>query len=161
MRPISRFKIYFAKVGALFTVAAFYLFALFATTTLIQIISKIFLLGGRISSRDNFVRNFFIYFVDLVPMLIMVLFIAMLMQIFRSNTLSILISVVIYAGLNIFSVIKPHIGIMLFTNYMQWHKLFFGIAVPMGALFFKLMLLSGYFLVFACVGYYLFERREL
>jgi len=44
---------------------------------------------------------------------------------------------------------------------MQWHKLFFGIAVPITAIINKLALLGGYIMVFAGAGYYLFERREL
>ena len=84
-----------------------------------------------------------------------------MMQVFKSPTLAILLSIVVCVALNMIAILKPSVGVMLFTNYMQWHKLFFGIAVPITAIINKLALLGGYTMVFAGAGYYLFERREL
>lgn len=161
MRPVSRLKIYFAKVLALFTSAVIYIFTLFLIANIIQ-----YMFGGMLSRGESFhagefVRDFFIYFVDLLPVFILVLFVAMLMQIFKGATLAILMSIVICVLLNIWALLQPNVGVMLFTNYMQWHKLFFGIAVPVTTMITKLALLGGYSLIFAGVGYYLFERREL
>lgn len=161
MRPISRFKIYFAKVLALFASASIYLLTLFVATNIIGIVGGGIGTSGGESRGIAFIRDFFIYFVDLLPMLIFVLFVAMLMQMFKGATLAILLAIVICVFLNICAILQPSVGVMLFTNYMQWHKLFFGIAVPIGTIINKLALLGGYTMMFAGLGYYLFERREL
>ncbi|MGP1570435.1 MAG: ABC transporter permease subunit [Eubacteriales bacterium] len=161
MRPISRFKIYFAKVSALFVSATIYIFTLFVVTNIIAKIGGGLTRGSANLRNFDFIRDFFIYFVDLIPILIFVLFVAMLMQIFKGATLAILLSIVICVLLNIAAILQPSLGVMLFTNYMQWHKLFFGIAVPFATVVNKLALLSGYTFIFAGLGYYLFERREL
>lgn len=161
MRPISRFKIYFSKVLSLFTVGAIYLCVLLITTTLLKHAGRFLLSGSAYYGRGNIFRDFFVYAMDLIPLLIMVLFIAMMMQFFKSTTLAMLICIVIYVFLNLIALFQPNIGIMLFTSYMQWHKLFFGISIPFTSMIEKIALLSGYFLIFSCIGYYIFERREL
>ena len=158
MRPISRCKIYFSKVLALFAVATIYVFALFAATNIVGVLGS----GFSYSTRGfDFIRDFFINFVELLPILIVILFVSMMMQVFKSPTLAILLSIVVCVALNMIAILQPSVGVMLFTNYMQWHKLFFGIAVPITAIINKLALLGGYIMVFAGAGYYLFERREL
>ena len=49
---------------------------------------------------------------------------------------------------------------LVFTGYMQWHKLWLGAGLPISALFSKILLMLGYGLTFTAVGYYLFRFKE-
>lgn len=153
MRPVSRAKQYFSKVCAVMTVAGVYLLTLFIITTLMQIIgAKTFAGAG---------TAFLSYLLDVVPMLVLVLFAAMANQFSGSTSLSMLICIIMYIGLYVVGIVVPQAGSLLFTGYMQWHKLWVGITIPFGTMLARMGMLAGYGMIFGCIGYYLYERREV
>lgn len=153
MRPVSRLKLYFSKVAAVMTVATVYLVILFVITTMMQIIGA--------KSIDGIFTAFMSYFLDLIPMLILVLFAAMINQFVSSTSLSVILCIIMYIGLYAFGVVVPQAGSLLFTGLLMWHKMWVGIMLPFGVMVSKLGMLVGYGMVFGCIGYYLFERREV
>jgi len=56
--------------------------------------------------------------------------------------------------------VMPAFGGLLFTGYLRWHNLWVGVALPVGSLLSRIGLLAGYGLVFGCVGYLLFDKKE-
>ncbi len=153
MRPISRGKQYFSKVAAIMTVATIYLVVLFVITTMMQIIG-----AGSIS---GVLAAFASYFIDLIPMIVLVLFTAMINQISSSTSLSVILCIIMYIGLYAFGIVVPQAGSLLFTGMLMWHNMWVGIMLPLGVMISKLGILVGYGMIFGCIGYYLFERREL
>lgn len=153
MRPISRAKQYFSKVAAIMTVATIYLVVLFILTTLMQAV------GAR--NLEGAIAAFASYFLDLIPMLVLVLFASMLNQFTNSTSLSVVLCIIMYIGLYAFGIFVSQAGSLLFTGLLMWHNLWVGIMLPFGAMISKLGLLLGYGMVFGCIGYYLFERREV
>lgn len=156
MRPVSRFKLYASKVGAITVMAVIYLVTLFTLTTIIKII------GGReLASSIGIIDSFLAYALDIFPLIVVILFAAMLNQLLNSPSLSIVIGIIIYIGLYILGIIVPQASVLLFTGYSQWHNLWLGVTLPFMSMVSKIGLLLGYGLVFGCIGYYLFERKEV
>lgn len=153
MRPISRCKQYFSKTAAIMTVATAYLVVLFVITTMMQLI------GAR--SISGIFAAFASYFLDLIPMFVLVLFAAMINKFSSSTSLSVILCIIMYIGLYVFGLVVPQAGSLLFTGMLMWHNLWVGVMLPIGVIISKLGLLVGYGMIFGCIGYYLFERREL
>lgn len=156
MRPVSRFKLYASKITAITIMSIIYLVVLFVLTTIIKLVG-----GSGTASATGIVESFFAYFLDIFPIIVLVLFAAMLNQILNSPSLSIVVCVIIYIGLYILGIVVPQASGLLFTGYFQWHNLWLGVTLPFTAMLSKIGILLGYGLIFGCVGYYLFERKEV
>lgn len=153
MRPVSRFKQYFSKILAILILSGVYLMALFLLTTVIKAVTAHSMVGLG--------QNFLAYFLDLIPLIVLILFAAMLNQFSNSPSLSIVICVILYIALYIIGILVPIMSGLFFTGYLQWHNLWLGITIPFKAMITKMGILIGYGMIFGCVGYYLFERREV
>ena len=153
MRPISRAKQYFSKITAVMLIAVTYLVTLFVLTTVMQAVGAHDLTG--------ILTAFASYFLDIIPMLVLVLFAGMINQFSGSTSLSMLICIIMYIGLYVIGIIVPQAGSLLFTGYMQWHNVWVGVTIPFFAILSKIGMIAGYGMVFGCIGYYLYERREV
>ncbi|WP_027398678.1 ABC transporter permease [Anaerovorax odorimutans] len=153
MRPVSRFKQYFSKIFAILILSGAYLLFLFVLTTVMKVITT--------NSIVNFGQNFLAYSLDLIPLFILILFVAMLNQFTNSPSLAFFICVIIYIALYVIGILVPIMSGLFFTGYLQWHNLFLGILMPFKAIIIKMGILISYGMIFGCIGYYLFERREV
>ena len=88
MRPISRAKQYFSKLAAVTAVAIIYLVVLFVMTTVVQA------MGAR--DMTGVFTAFMSYFLDIIPMIVLVAFAGMINQFSGSTSLSMLICIIIY-----------------------------------------------------------------
>ncbi len=153
MRPVSRFKVYLGKVSAIVMIALIYLFSLFMVTSIFEIAFG----GGAFSILENLGA----YMLDVVPLLILVLFAALINQVTKSSTLAMFISIILYVLLIIIGIFIPQMSGLLFTGYSQWHNIWIGNMLPFGAMISKIGLLVGYGIVFMCSGYYIFDKRDI
>ncbi|MDO4552252.1 MAG: ABC transporter permease [Bacillota bacterium] len=153
MRPVSRFKQFASRVLAIWILAAVYLVVLFVLTTAIK--------GVLAGSTAGLGASFISYFLDLAPLLVLVLFAAFINQFSGSPSLSVILCVILYIGFYVLGILEPRMSGLLFTGYLQWHNLWVGTALPFGAALAKVGILAGYGMVLGCAGYYLFERREV
>ena len=153
MRPVSRFKVFSAKICAVMAMALVYLVSLFVVTVALEVI-----FGGE---ARNFWHSFGAYLLDVFPLAIVVLMAAFINQLTKSPTLAMLLSIIIYLVLIIAGTFIPQLSGMLFTGYAQWHSLFLGKALPVDALISKIGLLLGYGVVFTSAGFLLFWKRDV
>lgn len=153
MRPVTRFKQYFSKITALLLLALVYLVTLLVVSTIIQIVIS----GNASGTLSIFVS----YIIDIIPLIVLILFAAMINQFTNSPSLSIIITIIIYIALNFMGIVLPATSGMLFIGYLQWHNIWIGEMIPFSAMLAKIGILLGSGLVFASIGYYIFERREL
>lgn len=153
MRPVSRWKQFASKVTAILILAVIYLVTLFICTNLLQLVlvKTIAGTGGSLIA----------YILDVIPLIVMVLFAALINQLVKSPSLSIFLCIIIFVALYVLGVLVPQTSGLLFTGYSQWHNLWMGAMLPFGAMISKIGILAGYSLIFAGIGYYLFERREV
>lgn len=153
LRPVSRFKIYAAKITAVTLLGLGYLMLLFGTSALMDA-----LIWGR---TGNLAYAFGAYLLDLVPLFVVILMAAFLNQLGKSSTLAMFLCIIVYVLLYIAGILISSLSGLLFTGYMKWHAIWLGHMLPLGAAAAKTALLAGYGLVFFSAGYFLFLRREI
>lgn len=152
MRPISRMKVFFSKILAVILFASQYLIALLLITTILQAASG--------SSTGDFWHSLGAYLLDIIPLIVLVLMAVVINQFTKSSSLAMFLCILVYVILYILGILFPTTSGMFFTGYMQWHKLWLGTTLPLGAMLSKIGLLFGYGLVFAGVGFFLFDKRD-
>lgn len=153
MRPISRFKILTSKVLAILALAGIYYITIYLNCTILEII-----FGNR--SNIDIVKPFIAYIINIIPMINVILFSVFINMIFKSTTLTMFICIVIYAFMKYCSYFVPGIGSVLFTSYMQWHRLWVGNTLPFGALISKVGIVVGTGAILFTGSYSLFDKKE-
>ena len=68
--------------------------------------------------------------------------------------------IIIYICLKLAGVYFTGLSGLVFTGYMQWHKLWLGAGMPVGTMISRVALLLGYGITFTSVGYYIFRFKE-
>ena len=152
MRPVGKAKLFFSKAAAVWVLCAFDLAVLYLVSTLSQVC-----LGGGI---EGIFSSFFACVLDLIPMAVLILFFALINQLVKGSSLTVLLCVVCYVALVVFGTYMPSVGGLVFTGYLRWHNLWIGVTLPFLSLLPRIGLLAGYGLVFGCGGYLLFDRKE-
>ncbi|MCH5185662.1 MAG: ABC transporter permease [Oscillospiraceae bacterium] len=154
-RPITRLKLMTAKMLACLSVAAgLFLAVLIASTALDVIING----GGGL--RKFFIYNLGSYITDLIPMILLIFMAALINLLSRGTTLAMFLCVLIYALLKFFGYFIGMTDGILFTSYLQWHKLLIGNTIPFHALISKIALLCGYGAVMFPACYFFFDKRD-
>ena len=68
--------------------------------------------------------------------------------------------IIVYIAAKAAGVVVPVLDGLLFTSYMQWHRLWLGAAVHLRELALKTLLLAGYGITLLSAGYWIFISRE-
>lgn len=153
MRPITRFKLMTAKIFAVFFVGIIFYGVIFTVCAFFQIISG----NGSIAFLGN---SMLAYLIDLVPLFVAVLFTVLINMLSKSPTLAMFMTIVGYALMKYCNYFIPVLNNMLFTSYMQWHKLWVGSTIPLPALLIKIAVLTGSAILMYTVSYILFDKKE-
>ena len=152
MRPCDRYKIFIGKVGAVFALAVVNMAAVMISSNAADLI-----VTGRIA---NLGYSIGAYVLDTIPMLVVILMAVMINQFTKSSTMAMFLCIIIYAGLKIAGIHFSSLSGLMFTGFMQWHKIWLGGGMPYLAASFKALLLIGYAMTFTAIGYYAFRFKE-
>ena len=152
MRPVGKGKLYFSKAAAVFLVCLAEMAVLLVVSVLAQV-----LLGG---GTGGILAGAASCLLDLVPLGVLILFFCFLNQLMKGSGLAVLVCLVVYIALVVVGTYQPAVGGLLFTGYLRWHNLWVGVTLPFFSLLSRIGMLAGYGLVFACLGFLLFERKE-
>ncbi len=152
IRPVSRTKVYTAKLLAVFAICALMLLFIFAVSALCELLL--------FASAGGLWHALLSYLLDLIPLLVLVLMMSAINQFTKSSTSAMFLCIIIYILAKAAGIFAPILDSLLPTGYLQWHKLWLGSILPFGALFSKCLLLLGYGITFFSCGYYIFLKRE-
>lgn len=153
LRPVERWKIYCAKVVAVFGLCVVFVLAHLVFLFLVKLI-----FGHTVSGIGHAVSA---YLIDLIPMAVLILFFAFLHQLVKSSGSAVALSVVCYIVMVGIGKYVSFAGGLVFTEYLSWHSIWLGTILPLSVMLPKLGILIGTATVFYCAGYYLFERKEI
>lgn len=152
MRPVTRFKVYTAKLCAAFTLCAIVFMSIFVVSAVADLTFD----GGS----DGLWYSFGAYVLNLIPMCVIILMAAFINQFTKSSTSAMFLCIIVYILMKVVGILAPMLDSLLFTGYLEWHRLFLGTVLPLDALVAKCVLLFGYGLTFFSGGYFLFIKRE-
>ena len=153
MRPITRLKVMTSKILAAFLIGCLYYLAVFVICAILQAVTGNALLPVLFTSLGA-------YLIDLIPMLGLVLMGVLVNMLTASPTLSMLLSIGIYAFFKYANYFLAPLGQMIFTAYLQWHRIWIGATLPFSAMISKVGLLFGTMLIFFTISYILFDKKE-
>ncbi|MEE1050191.1 MAG: ABC transporter permease [Clostridia bacterium] len=152
MRPVSRFKIYTAKLCAVFSVCVIIFMCIFAVSVVAD-----FIFTG---NRGGVLYAFGAYLLNLIAMIPVILMAALINQFTKGSTSAMFLCIIIYVLLKIAGIFAPILDSLVFTGYLEWHKLWMGTPLPFGVLVSKFILILGYSITFFSGGYFMFLKRE-
>lgn len=155
-RPVTRLKFFTAKIVAI---------TFFVLTNIIFVM--IFsILAGVIFNANTFTltgisRIVISYLVTLLPMIVLVLFIAILSNLLKSEVGVFFLSVLLFIGLKVLEVVFSKYSSVLFTSLIGWYELWIMNKISILTILRRLMFIVSYGIMFFISGYYLFDKKEI
>lgn len=154
-RPVSRFKIFTAKITAIS------LFIL-ATLGFLLILSLLagFIFNTNSATLGFLVRTMLSYFVSLLPMMVLALGIVLLANLLKSGTSVFFVSILIFIVLHVIAVVFSRYSSLLITTQLSWYNLFLVNSLPLGKIARQFLIMLGSGIMFFTAGFYLFDKKE-
>ncbi|TGE36377.1 ABC transporter permease [Desulfosporosinus fructosivorans] len=154
-RPVSRFKIFSAKITAIV------LFIL-AILLLLLIFSMLagFIFNTNSASLDSLARTVFSYIVSLLPMVVLALGIVLLANVFKSGISVFFVSILIFIVLKVLGVVFSQYSSLFMTTQLDWYNLFLVNSFPLGKIVRQFLIMIGSGIMLFTAGFYLFDKKE-
>lgn len=154
-RPVSRLKLFTAKVGAITVFSLANLALLFVFSSCAG-----FIFNVNSATVATFFKTFSAYMVTILPLFVLSLGVIVLANIFKSGTSVFFVSVLGFIALKVIGVIfTPYAGLLI-TSHLDWFNLWLANSFPFGKILRQFMIMSGYAIMLFTAGFYLFDRKE-
>ena len=154
-RPVSRFKIFTAKVTSIV------LFIL-ATLLLLLIFSMLagLIFNTNSGTLSSLVMTVFSYIVSLLPMVVLALGIVLLANLFKSGISVFFVSILVFIVLKVLEVVFSQYSSLFMTTQLDWYNLFLVNSFPLGKIIRQLLIMLGSGIMLFTAGFYLFDKKE-
>lgn len=152
MRPLTRFKVMTSKSLAVFILSCAVMLVMFIACLVMQIVS-----GNSLSIVP---QSLAAYLIDMIPIISLVAMALLINMISKSPTLAMLLCIVVYIFFKYLNLYVSPLGQMVFTAYTQWHKIWIGSLLPVGALMAKAGILFGSVLILYTLSYIMFDSKD-
>ncbi|EHQ88813.1 ABC transporter permease [Desulfosporosinus youngiae] len=154
-RPISRFKVYTAKIMAI-------VLFIFGALLLLLVFSLLagFIFNTNSATLDSLGRTVFSYLVSLFPMAVLALAIALLANIFKSGIAVFFVSILSFLGLTVLGVLFSQYSGLFLTTHLDWYNLFLVNSFPILKIMRQFLIMLGYGIMFFSAGFYIFDKKE-
>lgn len=156
LRPVSRVKLYTAKIAA----AGIFILANLLVVMLISLGA-----GLMLKPADNMVSGLFMvlvsYLVSFFPLLIIAAVVAFLANLFKSGTIVFFLSIIIYILFKVLELIFPQFSILFITSMLNWYNLWTAGAIQVSKILREFLIMLSYGIIFFTAGFYLFDKKEL
>lgn len=154
--PITRFKLFSAKVTA---VGLFVMINLIVVMILSLLTGIIFDFSSL--SIEGILQAVISYVVAIVPVMALALTIIFFANIFRSGTAIFFLAILAYLVLKVVGVFFSGFSSILITSMLDWHESWNISSLSPALLLKEFFLIFGYGIMFFTAGYYLFENKDL
>lgn len=154
-RPVSRFKIFTAKITAI-------VLFIMATLLLLLVFSMLagFIFNTNSASLDSFTRTVFSYVVSVLPMIVLALGIVLLANLFKSGISVFFVSIVVFIALKVLGVLFSQYSSLFMTTQLDWYNLFLVNSFPVAKIVRQFLIMLGSGLMLFTAGFYLFDKKE-
>ncbi|WP_425801440.1 ABC transporter permease [Desulfitobacterium sp. Sab5] len=154
-RPVSRFKIFAAKIAA---IALFILTILFLLLILSLISGLIF--NANSATGSDVLKTVIAYTVSSLPQIIIGLGIVLIANVFKSGVSVFFISILCFLGIKVLEIVFSQYSGMLITAQLDWYTLFLSQSFPFMKIVRQLFLMMGYGIMLFTAGFYFFDKKE-
>lgn len=154
-RPVSRFKIFTAKITAIVLFILVMLFLLLVFSMLAG-----FIFNTNSANLDSVTRTVFSYIVSLLPMAVLALGIVLLANLFKSGISVFFVSILAFIVLKVLAVIFSRYSSLFMTTQLDWYNLFMVNSFPLGKIVRQFLIMVGSGIMLFTAGFYLFDKKE-
>ncbi len=154
-RPVSRFKIFAAKVCAIAVFILFTLLIVFVFSTIIGV-----LFNGNGMDWSGLGRSLLAYLASLLPLLILTLGIILLTHIMKSGISVFFMVILLFGASQVLALVFPQYSSIFITTHLGWYKIWLAQPFPVSVILRDLFLMTGFGMMLFVAGLYLFERKE-
>lgn len=154
-RPVSRFKLFSAKVSAI----GIFILANLGLLLLFSLLAGFVFDGGTMSFKGIW-QSTLSYTVSFIPLFVLALGIVFLANVLKSGISVFFVSIlafILFKGLGM--LFSQYSGILL-TSYFDWYNLWLANSFPLMKIIRQFLLMLGYALLFFTGAYYLFDKKE-
>lgn len=152
MRPLTRFKVMLSKCAGVWLLSCAVMLVMFMICFVMQLVS-----GNGLGGAWYMLSA---YLLDMIPVIALIGTALLINVISKSPTLAMLLCIVVYIFFKYLNLYVSPFGQMVFTAYSQWHKIWLGSTLPIGALASKLGILFGSVLILYTSSYIILERKD-
>jgi len=154
-RPVSRFKIFTAKVTSI-------VLFIFATLLLLLIFSLLagFIFNTNSGTLSSLTMTVLSYIVSLLPMVVLALGIVLLANVFKSGISVFFVSILAFIVLKVLGVVFSQYSSLFMTSQLDWYNLFLVNSFPLGKIIRQLLIMLGSGIMLFTAGFYLFDKKE-
>jgi len=155
-KPISRLKLFSAKIAA---VAFFVLINLLVVMVLSTLTGFIF--NPASINAIGLVRIVVSYLVTVIPIMALAIIIIFFSNVFRNSTAVFFLSIILFIAFKALEFVFPQYSSLFFTSNLGWYNLWISDAMPFMKILRQLLIMLGYGIMFFTAGYYLFDKKDL
>lgn len=155
-RPVTRFKLYSAKIAA---AVFFILFNLMLVMVLSTATGLLF--NSSSLTAAGLGKILLSYLITLLPVIALVLLITVLANLLRSGTTVFFISIFLFLVMKGLGYIFSRYSSLFVTSALDWYNLWIADSIPVMKVIRLFLILLGSSVMAFTAGYYLFDRKEL
>lgn len=154
-RPVSRFKIFTAKITAIILFIS-------ATLLLLLVLSMLagFIFNTNSATLDSFTRMVFSYIVSVLPMVVLALGIVLLANLFKSGISVFFVSILVFIVFKVLGVLFSQYSSLFLTTQLDWYNLFLVNSFPFAKIVRQFLIMLGSGIMLFTAGFYLFDKKE-
>lgn len=155
-RPISRFKLFSAKIGAI----AFFVSANLLLSMLLSIIITLIFNFSSITF-IGIIRIVISYLVTFIPIMVLALIVVFLSNIIKSSSTVFFLSIMLYILSLVMSRVFLKFSGVFITSMLTWYTHWIADKIPLAKILREFLIMLGYGIMFFTAGYYLFDKKDL
>jgi ABC-2 type transport system permease protein len=154
-RPVSRFKLFSAKVTAIgiFILANLVLLLVFSLLAGLLFNTNSATIGG-------FAKTILSYGVSFIPMFVLSLGIVLLANLFKSGISVFFVSILAFILFKALGLVFIQYSGLLITSYIDWYSLWIANSFPFLKILRQFLIMAGYAIMLFTAGFYLFDKKE-
>ncbi|KLU59863.1 ABC-2 family transporter protein [Peptococcaceae bacterium CEB3] len=155
-RPVSRFKVFTAKIGAI----ALFLLGALVLLFVFSVLAGLLFNASSLTWSDFF-RLVLSFLVSLLPLVVLALGIVLLTNVARSGITVFFLAILAFLLLKVLGLVFSGYADLLPTAQLDWYNLWLADVFPVAAVVRQFLLMLGYGVMFFVAGFYLFDQKEL
>ena len=155
-RPVSRLKVFTAKISAVGIFVAGNLLAVMVLSVLSGM-----LFNPVEAVLSGLLRVIAAYVASLLPLMVWVLLVGVLAHLVRSGTGAFFLSILIFMALRGLALLLPGLSGIFPTSGLSWYTLWLAETLPVQKILTQGILMGAYALLLFLAGFWLFDKRDL
>jgi ABC-2 type transport system permease protein len=154
-RPVSRIKIFSAKITAIAFFILINLLMLLVFSTLAG-----FLFNTNSATLETLARTILSYLVSFIPMFVLALGIVFLANFFKSGISVFFVSILGFVVFKVLGIVFTQYSSLFITSYLDWYNIWLAQSFPLWKILRQLLIMTGYAIMLFTAGFYLFDKKE-